>query len=138
MRGKAALPDKPDRADSRKRTEFDMQRGRRGDSKEEEKIAGGELGVDLTVEGERSRGIRATGAALSLRENRLFGADQLDRNPGLGMAPSGVYLGMHGRNRFEGEKKKERKKRKIAVPKGQIWDKLQVKQNRPDEEKFPV
>jgi hypothetical protein len=113
-----------------------MQRGRRGDSKEEEKIAGGELGVDLTVEGERSRGVRATGAALSLRENRLFGADQLDRNPGLGMALSGVYLGMHGRNRLRAKKK--RKKRKIAVPKGQIWDKLQVKQNRPDEEKFPV
>jgi hypothetical protein len=52
------------------------------------------------------------------------------------MALSGVYLGMHGRNRLRAKKK--RNKRKIAEPKGQIWDKLQVKQNRPDEEKFPV
>lgn len=31
----------------------------------------------------------------ALRENRLFGADQPGRRSGLGMALSGVFLGMH-------------------------------------------
>ena len=64
MRGDAALPDKPDRADSRKRTEFDMQR-RRGERGREDSRGR----VDLTVEGARSRGVRAGAGALTAGES---------------------------------------------------------------------
>lgn len=113
--GGAALPDKPDRAGFAKRAELDMQRHEKeGNSKEEENIPGGELGGSHGGRGEERAGGYGDRRCCSLRENRLFGADQLDRNPGLGMALSGVFLGMHGRDGHERAKKK-----KIRCRKGQ-------------------
>jgi hypothetical protein len=56
--------------------------------------------VDLTVKedgfSEREPGEGLYGdRRCALRENRLFGADQLDPKLGLGMALSSVFLGMH-------------------------------------------
>ena len=49
--------------------------------------------------GSHDEGERAAGGygdrRCALRENRLFGADQPIRSPGLGTALSGVFLGMH-------------------------------------------
>lgn len=52
-----------------------MQRQREGNAKEEEIIAGGELGGSHGGRGEERAGGYGGQALRSLRENRLFGAD---------------------------------------------------------------
>ena len=64
---------------------------------------GGRSGWISQLEGEEEQAWGARRQALrSLRENRLFGADQLGRSSGLGMALSGVFLGMRDRDGAEG------------------------------------
>lgn len=63
----------------------------------------------------------------------MFGADQLDRSSGLGMALSGVFLGMHGRNGHERAKEK-----KVQVQQRAIWDILKLNKTSAEEEKVDV